>query len=109
LVTGDAYNAFVAKYEAKFGSKPISIFHAHAYDAFNIIAAALEKVAVKNTDNSLVIGRQALRDAVAATKDFKGLTGILTCTPTGDCANPTIGVYEYHKGAYPPELIWPKP
>ncbi len=43
-----------------------------------------------------------------ATKDFKGLTGVLTCTPTGDCANPTIGVYEYHAGQYPPELIWPK-
>jgi branched-chain amino acid transport system substrate-binding protein len=109
LVTGAAYDAFVAKYEAKFGTKPISIFHAHAYDAMNIIAAALEKVAVKNTDNSLVIGRQALRDAVAATKDFKGLTGILTCQPTGDCANPTIGVYEYHKGEYPPTLIWPTP
>jgi hypothetical protein len=43
-----------------------------------------------------------------ATADFQGLTGVLTCTPTGDCANPTIGVYEYHAGQYPPELIWPK-
>lgn len=106
LVTGAAYDAFVAKYKAKFGTAPISIFHAHAYDAFNMIKAAIEKVAVKGSDGSLTIDRQALRDALYATKDFQGLTGVLTCTPTGDCANPTIGVYEYHKGQYPPELIW---
>ena len=108
LLTGAAYDEFVKKYEAKFGSKPISIFHAHAYDAYMMIKDAIEKVAVKDADGTLHIGRQALRDAMFATKDFKGLTGVLTCTPTGDCANPTIGVYEYHAGQYPPELIWPK-
>jgi branched-chain amino acid transport system substrate-binding protein len=106
LVTGAAYDAFVAKYKAKFGSAPISIFHAHAYDAFNMIKAAIEKVAVVDADGTIHVGRQALRDAMFATKDFQGLTGVLTCNSTGDCANPTIGVYEYHKGAYPPELIW---
>jgi len=106
LVTGAAYDAFVAKYKAKFGKAPISIFHAHAYDAFMMIKAAIEKVAVVDSDGTIHIGRQALRDAMYATKDFKGLTGTLTCTPTGDCANPVIGVYEYHKGQYPPELIW---
>jgi branched-chain amino acid transport system substrate-binding protein len=108
LVTGAEYDAFVAKYEAKFGSSPISIFHAHAYDAYNMIKAGIEAVAVVDADGTLHIGRQALRDALFATKDYKGLTGVLTCTPTGDCANPTIGVYEYHAGAYPPELIWPE-
>jgi branched-chain amino acid transport system substrate-binding protein len=106
LVTGAAYDAFVVKYKAKFGTVPISIFHAHSYDAFNIIKAAIEKVAVVGSDGSLTIDRQKLRDAMFATKNFEGLTGVLTCTPTGDCANPTIGVYEYHKGAYPPTLIW---
>ncbi len=108
LLSGAPYDEFKAKYKTKFGTEPISIFHAHAYDAFNIIKAAIEKVAVKDADGTLHIGRQALRDAAFATKDFKGLTGVLTCTPTGDCANPTIGVYEYHAGQYPPELIWPK-
>ncbi len=106
VVAGAAYDAFVVKYKAKFGTDPISIFHAHSYDAFNMIKAAIEKVAVQDPDGTLHIGRQALRDAMYATKDFQGLTGVLSCTPTGDCANPTIGVYEYHAGAYPPELIW---
>jgi len=108
LVTGAAYDAFVAKYKTKFGEDPINIFHAHAYDAFNIVKAAIEKVAVQEKDGTVYIPRQALRDAVAATKDFQGLTGVLTCSPDGDCANPVIGVYVYHTGQYPPELIWPK-
>jgi branched-chain amino acid transport system substrate-binding protein len=107
LVTGDAYNTFVEKYKAKFGKDPISIFHAHAYDAFNMVKAAIEKVAVQQSDGTIIIPRQALRDAMYGTKDFQGLTGVLSCTPTGDCANPTIGIYEYHKGEYPPTLIFP--
>jgi branched-chain amino acid transport system substrate-binding protein len=108
LLTGAAYDEFVAKYETKFGKKPISIFHAHAYDAYMMIKAAIEAVAVVDADGTLHIGRQALRDAMYATKDFSGLTGVLTCNATGDCANPVIGAYQYHKGTYPPELVWPK-
>jgi branched-chain amino acid transport system substrate-binding protein len=107
LVTGDAYDAFVKKYTDKFGKAPVSIFHAHAYDAFNMVKAAIEKVAIQQSDGTIMIPRQALRDAMYATKDYQGLTGVLTCTPTGDCANPTIGIYEYHKGEYPPTLIFP--
>jgi branched-chain amino acid transport system substrate-binding protein len=107
LVQGAEYDAFVAKYVAKFGVQPINIFHAHAYDGFNIVKAAIEKVAVQESDGTIYIPRQGLRDAMAATKDFKGLTGVLTCNVDGDCANPIIGVYEYHTGVYPPTLIWP--
>lgn len=108
LVTGAAYDTFVDKYETKFGKAPISIFHAHAYDAFNMVKAAIEKVAVQQEDGTIIIPRQALRDAMYATNGFQGLTGSLTCTPTGDCANPTIGIYEYHEGEYPPTLIYPE-
>jgi branched-chain amino acid transport system substrate-binding protein len=73
-----------------------------------MIKNAIEKVAVKDADGTLHIGRQALRDAMYATKDYNGLTGMLTCEPDGDCANPVIGAYQYHAGAYPPELVWPK-
>ena len=98
---------FLPKYKELFGTDPISIFHAHAYDAMMIIIAAIEKVAVQDADGTLHIGRQAMRDAMYATKDFKGLTGNLTCSPTGDCADPVIAVYKYHVGQYPPERIWP--
>lgn len=88
------YADFLAKHEKKYGEKPLSAFHAHAYDAFNMVAAAIEKVAVKGPDGTLYIGRQALRDAFAAIKDYKGLTGTLTCDPNGDCADPKIAIYQ---------------
>jgi branched-chain amino acid transport system substrate-binding protein len=103
----DYESVFLPKYKELAGTDPISIFHAHSYDAINIVFAAIEKVAVQDADGTLHIPRQALRDAVYATKDFPGLTGNLTCTPTGDCADPKIAVYEYHAGQYPPERIWP--
>ena len=105
---GDAYaSEFVPKYTEKYGTEPFSIFHAHAYDAFMLISEAIEKSAVQFEDGSLVIPRQGLRDAFYATKDHKGLTGNLTCTEFGDCADPVIAVYEYHAGEFPPEKVWP--
>ncbi|MGA9347895.1 MAG: branched-chain amino acid ABC transporter substrate-binding protein [Anaerolineae bacterium] len=91
---GAGYQTLVDKYKTKYNLPgTYAPFHAHSYDAMNIIFAAIEKVAVKDPDGTLHIGRQALRDAVAATKDFKGLTGNLTCDPNGDCADPRIATY----------------
>lgn len=106
--SADYKSVFLPKYKELAGvDEPVSIFHAHAYDAANMVFAAIEKVAVQDPDGTLHIGRQALRDAMYATKNFAGLTGNLTCTPTGDCADPKIAVYEYHVGQYPPERVWP--
>ena len=90
---GRGYQDFLKKHEAKYGEPPLSTYHAHAYDATMMIAAAVKQVAQQDGD-TLVIPKQALRDAIAATKDFKGLTGNLTCDPNGDCADPKIAVYE---------------
>lgn len=86
FVAGEEYDAFLEAWGEEIGGVPPSGFHAHAYDATNILLAALEEVAVEGDDGSLTIGRQALRDAVTATTDFDGLTGNLTCNETGDCA-----------------------
>lgn len=93
---GDFYlNEFLPAYKSLVGSTPISVFHAHAYDAFNILAMAIEASAVKNSDGSLTIQRVALKDAVVATNGYQGIIGTLTCTPLGDCATSvTIGVYK---------------
>jgi branched-chain amino acid transport system substrate-binding protein len=98
---------FVPKYVERFGIKPINIYHAHAYDAFMLIANAIENVAIQDPDGTLHIPRQALREALYATKDYQGLTGNLSCTPTGDCADAHIAIYQYHLGEFPPEKIWP--
>jgi branched-chain amino acid transport system substrate-binding protein len=90
----EGYKAFLEKHKKKYGEKPISVFHAHAYDAAMMIFAAIEKVAKKAPDGALYIGRKALRDALYATKNFKGLTGNLTCDKYGDCADPRIAIYK---------------
>jgi branched-chain amino acid transport system substrate-binding protein len=111
-VRGPGYEEFVAKYTAKYGEAPISGYHAFAYDAANMVLAAIEAVAVQDPDGTLHIGRQALRDALYATKDFAGLTGALTCNANGDCAaSEVIAVYqiteaEVTSGQWPPETIW---
>jgi branched-chain amino acid transport system substrate-binding protein len=92
--TGGEYSEFVGKYEEANGEKPIQAFHAHAYDAVNMLFAAIEEVAVEADDGSLQIGRQALIDAVAATDGFAGLTGTISCDEFGDCADPKIDILQ---------------
>ena len=83
-VGGDAYADFAATYEEEYGEEPISAFHAHAYDATNIILDSIEEVAIEE-EGSLFIPRTALRDAMFATSGFEGITGTLECNELGDC------------------------
>ena len=87
------YKDFLAKHQKKYGEKPLAPYHAHAYDAAMLIFAAIEKAAVQDGD-TLYIPRSKLRDAMYATKGMKGLTGTISCGPTGDCADPRIAVYQ---------------
>jgi branched-chain amino acid transport system substrate-binding protein len=85
---------FLPAYEQQFGERPISVFNAHAYDAFNILAEAIKKVATDD-GGTLTISRTKLKDEVYKTADYKGLSGTITCTPSGDCATAvSIAVYK---------------
>jgi branched-chain amino acid transport system substrate-binding protein len=102
---GDAYqNDFLPAYTDVSGEEePISAFHAHAYDAYNIVADAIESVGIEE-DGTLYISRTALRDYLAELTDYDGLTGSLTCNENGDCANSTITVRQVRDGEFVP--IW---
>ncbi|HEY3141651.1 MAG TPA: branched-chain amino acid ABC transporter substrate-binding protein [Acidimicrobiales bacterium] len=89
---GAAYDDFVAKYEEENGEAPIQAFHAHAYDATNMLFDSIEKVAVEDDDGTVHIDRQALMDALYAVDGFEGITGSLSCDEFGDCADPAIDV-----------------
>ncbi len=104
---GDEYeNEFLPAYVEKSGEPtPISVFHCHAYDAANMIFAAIEAVAVEDEDGTLRIDRQALRDEIFATSGFEGLTGSLTCDEFGDCADPNITISQVQDGQY--VVFWP--
>lgn len=103
--TGQTYSDFLAAYETDFGSAPLSVFHAHAFDATNMVFACIEQVAQDDGSGNLLIGRQDMRDCLYATTDFAGITGNLTCNEYGDCADPKIAVYEIQDGSY--VAIWP--
>lgn len=73
------------EYRARYNMAPPTYYYVGAFDAANILFDAIEKVA-KQENGSLNIGRQALRDALYATKGHKGVGGVMTCTQFGDCA-----------------------
>jgi branched-chain amino acid transport system substrate-binding protein len=94
---GAFYNdEFLPAYNTQFGTEPTSVFHAHAYDAAQILFAAITEVAADDGSGNLTISRTALRDAVFATTGYAGITGTITCNELGDCATDvTIGIFEY--------------
>jgi branched-chain amino acid transport system substrate-binding protein len=111
-VTGDDYQAFLDKWTDQIGGVPPSGFHAFAYDCTNMILDAIESVAQVGSDGTMLIGRQALREAMTATSGFAGLTGTLTCNEYGDCATgEALGIFQVTdaelEGAWPPAAIWP--
>ena len=96
---------FLPAYREKYGTEPTAPFHPHAYDATNIVLDAIGEVAQQGSDGSLLIGRQALRDALYATSGYEGVTGTLTCDEFGDCADARISVSEVQGGEF--VRIWP--
>ena len=114
-VAGEAYEEFLVLWDEEIGGVPPSGFHAHAYDATNILLNAIEAVAVETDDGGLLIGRQALRDEISSLTDYEGLTGTLTCQNEapflGDCATgEALAVFQITQeevdGNWPPPIIW---
>lgn len=91
---GDKYTKdFLPKYYKLAGqNSTLAPYHAHAYDAANVIFKAIEAVALKGSDGTLYIPRTALRDWARGLKDYPGLTGTLSCDPNGDCGATDVSV-----------------
>ena len=81
-----AQDSLVAEYTARYHETPPTIYYLSAFDAAEILFAAMEKATVKDKDGTLHLGRQALRDALYATAKYQGVSGLLTCDEFGDCA-----------------------
>ncbi|MGE0226900.1 MAG: branched-chain amino acid ABC transporter substrate-binding protein [Dehalococcoidia bacterium] len=86
--------AFLPAYARTYGSQPASQFHAAAFDATNLIFDAIRRVAEPQPSGALRIDRSALRAAMLAVQGYPGLSGPLSCRPTGDCAQGArLGIY----------------
>ncbi len=106
---GSGYQKLVDTYKKKYNVPgTLAPFHAHSYDAMNMVLAALQKpnVVVKDADGTLHVQKQALRDALAAT-DMQGITGHIKCDANGDCADPHIAVYQVTADNFA-QLVMPK-
>jgi branched-chain amino acid transport system substrate-binding protein len=99
---GDAYeNDFLPKYRELSGSEGVlAPYHAHGYDALNIIADAIEAVAVDDADGNTFIPKDALRQYIADLVDYPGLTGTLSCDEFGDCGAEDVSVAQVVDGAF---------
>ena len=89
---GEALRTLEREYREKYGSDPPTAYYCNAFDAAGILLDAIARVAVVGDDGRLVVGRQALRDAVAGVRRFPGITGSLSCDAFGDCSTPRFNV-----------------
>ncbi|HHV78481.1 MAG TPA: ABC transporter substrate-binding protein [Firmicutes bacterium] len=81
---------FVKAYKAKFNNEEPDMFAAQAYDAAKIILTAMKKAGTAG---------QALRDAIAATKDFPGITGTTSFAENGDAVKQIV-ILKVDKGKF---------
>jgi len=84
-----AVTKYGTEYEAAYGQKPgkFSPYSWTAYDAAAVLIKAIESVAILGGDGNLYIPRSALIAAVRGTKDYQGLSGIISCDATGECGS----------------------
>ncbi len=83
---------FVADYRRLYGSQP-DAFAATAYDAARIMLDAFER-AGGATDGA------AVRDALAATRNFPGVTGLITFNAARDAVKPIVIIKIEEGGMY---------
>jgi branched-chain amino acid transport system substrate-binding protein len=100
----EAKDAFDAAYLAKFGTEAgkLSPYSWTAYDSAATLVYAIQSVAFVGDDGSLNIPRGALVAAVRGLKDYKGLSGTVTCDDTGECSASGPTFYIVTDGAWVP-------
>lgn len=85
---------FLPAFERRFGGPPPGVWHAHAFDAANLIFDATRRVALPLPGGAFAVPRSSLRSAFLDVARYRGVSGLVTCTPSGDCAQSArIAVY----------------
>ena len=111
-VASDRYDALLQQWRAFHGSDPPSGYHAHMYDAATMLLDAIQASTQADAEGNLLIGLQGIRDYLSGIENFDGITGSLTCGPTGDCATgEAMAAFridpENLDGAWPPAVVYP--
>lgn len=72
-------------------------FERQTYDAVMVLLSAADRVAAKQRDGSLAIGRKALADAVKST-EYEGISGRIAFTDSGDRSGVVVEVAKIVQG-----------
>jgi branched-chain amino acid transport system substrate-binding protein len=117
----EPYQAFLTIYKEDYGEDPIGMYHPFAYDAATLLLKAIDQVALPGDDGSLMVDPLAVREAMYNNVKFQGLSGVISCSPLGDCLFTASGkVYQFISGdptsfnpgpadmpSSNPVLVWP--
>ena len=82
---------FIEDYMAKF-KKDLGAYSSNSFDATNILISAIEKVKEKNPEKIAQVLRQ--------TKNFPGLSGVISFDPKGDLVDAGFSIYEVMNGMF---------
>lgn len=74
-----------------------------------MVLDAIEDVGIQEK-GTLYVPRTRLRDRIFATTNYPGLSGTLTCDPTGDCNHSTpVIIYQVRNGRFQKAWTWQPP
>ena len=82
--------AFNAAYEAEYGNPPEAVFAALGYDGIKLMADAITRAGT--------IDGAAVRDALAATQGFEGVTGTISYEPGSRIPSKSVALIEVVDG-----------
>lgn len=88
-----AVQNFVQKFQAKYGAPPATAMGALGYDATLVVLDALKR--------ATELTPQAVRDAIASTKDLEGVSGSITIGPDGNAQKPALVLEVRREGFVP--------
>ncbi len=88
----DKVKAFIAAYNKEYGHDPESAFAALGYDAVYLMVDAIRRAGSADS--------KAIRDALATTKGFEGVTGTITYQPGTRIPQKTVTIIAIKDGKY---------
>jgi branched-chain amino acid transport system substrate-binding protein len=94
---GPAVDLLMAVYAAKYHEDPTVSYFLSAYDAAALLFHAIEQAATRDSNGTLHIGRQGIRDYLYSMKTFEGVSGTLNCDQFGDCVKPSFHILRLDK------------
>jgi branched-chain amino acid transport system substrate-binding protein len=103
---GKYVSDFLPKLLALEGTKePQAPYHAHAYDAFNILMDAIVKAHVgDDAAGTSYFSKDGIKDYITGLKNYAGLTGTLSCgangNDPGDCGASDVSIAQLVNGVY---------